>query len=119
MTHVVEGQLKDAQEETNKEKALKLVIEASLKEKILRLNDMERQATTAEKALELAKQMASKAQGKLGETELKLAETLSIFSARDKEFTDYKGGEKARKQTYYNRGFRDTENLAGPVIFQA
>ena len=41
MTHVVEGQLKDAQGEIEKEKALKQVSEASLKEKILGLNDME------------------------------------------------------------------------------
>ena len=34
----------------------------------------------------------------------------------DKEFTDYKGGEKARKKTY-NKGFRDAENSAGPIIF--
>ena len=61
MTHVVEGQLKDVQEETDKEKALKQVIEASLKEKILGLNDMEQRATIAEKALELAKQKDSKA----------------------------------------------------------
>ena len=57
----MKGQLKDVQEETDKEKALKQVIEASLKEKILGLNDMEQRATTAEKALELAKQKDSKA----------------------------------------------------------
>jgi len=79
---------------------------------------MEQRATTAEKALELVEQKASEAQGKLRETELKLVENASILSARDKEFTDYKGGEKARKQTY-NRGFRDAENSASPMIFQA
>ena len=51
------------------------------------------------------------------EIELKLIEIASILSARDKEFIDYKGEEKARKQTYYNRGFRDVENSIGPVIF--
>ena len=69
--------------------------------------------------MELAEQKASELQGKLGDTELKLVETANILSARDKEFTDFKGEEKAWKQTYYNRGFRDTENSAGPVIFQA
>ena len=57
--------------------------------------------------------------GKLAEIELKLAETASTLSTGDKEFTNYKRGEKARKQTYYNRGFRDAESLAGLVIFQA
>ena len=80
---------------------------------------MEHQASIVEKALELVEQKASELQGKLGDTELKLAETTNILSARDKEFADFKGREKAWKQTYYNRGFRDTENSACPEIFQA
>lgn len=55
---------------------------------------MERLATSTEKALELAEQKANEAQCKLGETKLKLVKTASILSAPDKEFTDYKGGEK-------------------------
>lgn len=65
---MVEAWLKEMQEETDKEKALKQVAKANLKEKTLRLNVMEWQATTVEKALELAKQKASKLQGKLEET---------------------------------------------------
>ena len=80
---------------------------------------MERLATSTEKVLELAEQKANEAQRKLGETKLKRVKTASILFARDKEFTDYKGGEKARKQTYHNRGFRDIENSVGPMIFQA
>ena len=80
---------------------------------------MERRATTAEKALEFVERNASDLQGRLGETELKLAKTASILSARDTELTDLKGVEKARKQTYYNKGFKDDENSAGPLIFQA
>ena len=90
-----------------------------MKEKTLGLNIMERLATSTEKVLELAEQKANEAQRKLGETKLKRVKTASILFARDKEFTDYKGGEKARKQTYYNRGFRDIENSVGPMIFQA
>nr|POF24674.1 hypothetical protein CFP56_67247 [Quercus suber] len=76
-------------------------------------------ATTTEKALELVEQKASDLQGRLRETKLKLSTTASILSARDKELTDLKGAEKARKQTYYNKGFKDAENSAGPLIFQA
>ena len=54
---------------------------------------MVRQATTAEKVLELAEQKASDVQGRLGETELKLTETTSILFAQDKEFTDFKSVE--------------------------
>lgn len=94
---MVEGRLKDAQEEADKEKALKQVAEASLKEKTFRLNIMERRATMAEKGLELVEQKVTKASVKLGETELQLAETASLLSAQDKELNDYKGGGKAQK----------------------
>lgn len=93
--------------------------EASLKEKTLGLNIIEWRATTSKKSLELAEQKASESVGKLGETELELIETANVLSVRDKEFVDYKGREKAWKQTYYNEGFKDAENSAGLVIFQA
>ena len=95
------------------------MVEANLKEKALGLNVMEWCATTTEKSLELAKQKANEAIGKLDEIELKLTETASVLSTQDKEFADYKGVEKARKQTYYNRGFKDAKNSASPIIFQA
>ena len=49
----MEGWLKDAQEEADKEKALKQVAEASLKEKTLGLNVIEWHARTIEKSSEL------------------------------------------------------------------
>lgn len=95
---MVKGRLKGVIEEVDKEKALKLVIKASLQEKTLRLNVMERRATTVEKALELAKQRVGDLQGKLGKTELKLPEIASLLSTLDKELTDLKRMAKARKQ---------------------
>ena len=71
---------------------------------------MERRATIVEKVLEQAEQKANEAVGKLGKAELKLVETASVLSTRDKEFADYKGGEKAQNQTYYNRGFKHAED---------
>lgn len=83
------------------------------------LNVMERCATIAEKALEQAKKKATEALNRIGEAELKLAEITSVPTTRDKEFTDYKGGEKAQKQHYYNKGFNNTEDSADPTIFHA
>ena len=116
---MVKGWLKDALEEADKEKDLKQVAKVSLKEKASGLKAMEHRATTTEKVLEQAEQKANEALNKLGEAELKLAETASILSTLDKEFVDYKGGEKARKQTYYNKGFKHAMDSVGPVIFQA
>lgn len=67
----------------------------------------------------MAKQRVGDLQGKLGKTELKLAEIASLLSTQDKELTDLKSMAKARKQAYYNKGFKDTKNSVGLVIFQA
>ena len=43
----------------------------------------------------------------------------SLVSAHDKKLADLKNTMKTRNQTYYNKGFRDTENSARLVVFQA
>ena len=77
----MEGQLKGMMEEANKEKVLKQVAKATLNEKTLELNSIERRAITAERARELAEQKVKDLQGKLGEAEVKLTEVSSIISA--------------------------------------
>ena len=49
----MEGRLNGMMEEADKEKALKQVVEANLKEKTLELNVVERRAATTEKVREL------------------------------------------------------------------
>lgn len=106
-------------EEADKEKVLKQIAEVSLNEKTLELNVMERRVVTTERAHELAKQKAEDLQGKLSEVEVKLTEAVSLVFARDKELADLKEILKTCEQVYYNIGFKDVENWAGPVIFQA
>ena len=103
-------------EKADNEKALNQVAEASLNEKTLEMNVVEQQTTTVEMAWELAEQKVD-LQCMLSETEVELIEATSLVFARDKELADLKNTMKTRKQTYYNKGFRDAENLAGPVIF--
>ena len=106
-------------EKADKEKALNQVAEASLNEKTLEMNVVEQQTTTIEMAWELAEQKVEDLQCMLSKTEVELTEAASLVFARDKELADLKNTMKTWKQTYYNKGFRDAENLAGPVIFQA
>ena len=94
----MEGRLKGVMEEADKEKALKQVAETSLKEKTLGLNVMERWATTAKKALKLAKYKTKGLQGKLGEIEIKLAEMAGLVSTHDKELANLKIMMKARSK---------------------
>ena len=119
MTYVVEGQLKGVMEKANKDKGLKQIVKVSLNEKTLELNVVEQRAVTAEKAWELAKQKAEDLQGTLDEAEIKLARAISLISARDKELVDLKDTLNSYEQVYYNIGFKDVENSARPVIFQA
>ena len=65
----------------------------------------------------MVEKKANKATRKLGETKLKFVETANVLFAWDKKFADYKGREKALKQTYYNRGFKHAEDSVDPVIF--
>jgi len=83
------------------------------------LNAAERQATTAERAQELAEQRAKDLQGKLDDAKVKLAEVASIVFTRDKELADLKKTMKNCEQVFYNMGFKDAENLAEAVVFQA
>ena len=115
----MEGRLKGMMKEADKEKALKQDAKASLNEKTLELNVVERRATTVERAQELTKQKAEDLQGKLGEAEVKLAKVLSIVFTRDKELGNLKETMKNWEQVFYNMGFKDAENLAGAVVFQA
>ena len=106
-------------EETNKEKALKQVFKSSLNEKTLELNVAKQQATTVERARELAEQKAEDLQGKLGEAKVKLAKVFSIVSACDKELANLKETMKNYEQVFYNMGFKDAENSTVAIVFQA
>ena len=58
-------------------------------------------------------------QGKLGETETKLAQVESIVSAYDKELADLKEMIKRCEQAIYNMSFNDGENSCGAIVFKA
>ena len=118
MTHVLKGRLKVAMEEANKEKALKQVSESTLNEKVLELATVEQKVATIDKTWDLAKQKAEVLQGKLGETETKLAQVESIVSAYDKELADLKEMIKRCEQAIYNMSFNNGENSCSAIIFK-
>ena len=105
-------------EEAGKEKALKQVAESSLSEKVIELATVEQRASP-ERAQGSAEQKAEALQGKLGETETKLAQVESIVLALDKELIDLKETMKRCEQEFYNTGFIDVENFYCNVIFKA
>lgn len=65
MTHILEGRLKVAAKEADKEKALKQVSESTLNERVLKLASMKQRPIAAKMAQDSAKQKAGVMQGKL------------------------------------------------------
>ena len=84
-------------EEADKERALKEVSEANLRDLGTTLATAEWRAAEAKSACTLAEQRAAGLEGKLGEVEMKLAQVESVISARNKEMADLKAeGQRVR-----------------------
>ena len=56
---------------------------------------------------------------KLGKTELKLAEAVSLNTAQAEELANLKVALEACENKWYNEGFTDAENFVEPVIQEA
>ena len=56
---------------------------------------------------------------KQNETELKLAEAISLNTSNAEEIADLKAGLAAAEQKWYDVGFVDAENSAEPVVARA
>lgn len=91
-------------EEADKERALKEVSEANLRDLGTTLATIERRATEVESACTLAEQWAVGLEGKLGEAEIKLAQVESVISARNKEAAYLKAVVAKSEDKFYNMG---------------
>lgn len=57
--------------------------------------------------------------GKLEDSDSKLAEAISVVLAKDKELVELKGMMKQVEKQFYDMGFSDAKNSSSPAIFQA
>nr|POF12435.1 hypothetical protein CFP56_44868 [Quercus suber] len=78
LAYMMKDQLKDAAEETDKEKALNKAAEATAKDKDKAVKDAKERARVAEGAWALAKKKLMETEVKMGGMKLKLAETESM-----------------------------------------
>ena len=95
ITHILEGRLKGAVKEADKERVLKEVSESTLQEQTtdLATADLaatERRSIEAKRARVTAEKRVANLEGKLGEVEVKLAQAESVISIMDKEIADLK-----------------------------
>ena len=79
----------------------------------------EKKAAAFEKARELSEKRSMELEGKLGETELKLAKAVSLNTAQAEELANLKVALEACENKWYNEGFADEENSVELVIQEA
>ena len=115
MAYMIEDKLRDAA----KEKALKEVVEATVKDKDKAVKNAEERIRAAESARALAEQRVGGLEVKLRGTELKLAEAKSLNSASAKEIAELKAALEASEDKWYNTSFADVENSIELIIYQS
>ena len=69
-----------------------------------------------EKNRALAEKRCTELLAKQNETEVKLAETISLNTANAEELADLRAALPAAEQKWYNEGFADAEKSAEPVV---
>ena len=115
----MEDRLKSAAEEADKKKALKEVVEVTVREKSTVVENAKNRARVAERAQALVEQNLAEVTAKLKEVKLRLSGAESLNSAKDKEIVELKATVEVSEDKWYNTGFTDAENLAKPVMFQS
>lgn len=111
--------MREATKDAKREKALKDVVEAKVKDQKKATEAAEKKAQASEKAWALAEKGRTELEMKLGGTELKLAEAKSLNLAQADEIANLKVTLEAYENKWYNEGFVDAKNSMEPVISQA
>ena len=119
LAYIMDKRLKEAAEDTEREKASKDVAITTAKEKGKVAEVAEKKAQTFEKAWALAEKRLAEMDMKLGGTELKLAEAESLNLALADEIANLKAALEACEEKWYNEGFVDAENSVEPIVYQA
>ncbi|KAK9988057.1 hypothetical protein SO802_028296 [Lithocarpus litseifolius] len=119
LAYMMEDKLRDAAEEDDKERALKEVAKAMVKDKDKAVENVEERIRAAERARALVEQRVEELEVKLGGTELKLAEAKSLNSASAKEIAELNAALEASEDKWYNTGFADTQNSVKPIIYKS
>ena len=78
-----------------------------------------KKVATSEKAKVLVEKRLADMEVKMGETELKLAEAVSLNSSWAEELVDLRAALEGCESKWYNEGFVDAKNSVEPVINEA
>ena len=117
LTHLIDRRLREATEDTEREKALKDVAKATEKDQKKAAEAAEKRVQASKKAWGLAEKERTELEMKLMGTKLKLAESLNLAQAD--EIANLKVALEACEKKWYNEGFANAENSVEPVIHKA
>ena len=110
------GWAQDLAEEVEREKGARESAAKTEKEKLKAAESAEKKAAAAEKNRALAEKRCAELLAKQNETDLKLAEAISLTTFNAEELADLRVALKACEQKWYNEGFADYEQSAEPVV---
>ena len=99
LTHVINERLKETTEDAEREKALKDIVIATIKEKGKAAEAIEKKAQFAEKARLVVEKKLTELEVKLGGTELKLVEAESLNLVQADEIADPKAALEACEES--------------------
>ena len=106
------GRAQDLAEEVEREKGARESAAKTAKEKLKAAESTEKKAATAEKNRALAESKSTELLAKQNETDVKLAEAISLNTSQAEELNDLRAALEACEQKWYNEGFADAEQSA-------
>ena len=119
MAHILDGRAKELAEESDRERAARETAIKTAKEKTKAADIAKKKAAAAEKNRAMAEKRSAELLAKQYETDLKLAEAISLNTAQAEELADLRATLEACENKWYNEGFTDAENSVEPVIKKA
>ena len=119
MAHIVATRARELAEAKERAEEARESAVKTAKEKLKAAESAEKKAATAEKNRSLAEKRCADILAKQHETEVKLAEALSLNTSNAEEIADLRAGLAAAEQKWYDFGFADAENSAEPVVARA
>ena len=119
MAHIVAARARELAEENERAEEAREAAVKTAKEKLKAAESAEKKAAAAEKNRSLAEKRCAELLAKQHETEVKLAEAISLNTSNAEEIADLRAGLAAAEQKWYDVGFADAENSAEPVVARA
>ena len=102
MAHILGGRVKDLAEEVDHEREAQETATKTPKEKLKAADSAEKKAAVAEKNRALAEKRCAKLLAKQNETDVKLAQAISLNTVQAEELADLRAALEACEEKWYN-----------------